>query len=38
MYTEANNMNILKPSVAVFSSLVFFLFAVVDTAAAATAV
>ena len=31
-------MNILKPNVAVFSSLLFFLFAVVDTAAAATGV
>ena len=31
-------MNILKPNLAVFSSLLFLLFAVVDTAAAATAV
>ena len=38
IYTEANSMNILKPNVAVFSSLVFFLFAVVDTVAAATGV
>jgi len=38
MYTENNNMNILKPNVAVFSSLVFFLFAVVDTVASATGV
>jgi hypothetical protein len=38
MYTENNNMNILKPNVAVFSSLLFLLFAVVDTAAAATGV
>ena len=38
MYTEANDMNILKPNVAVFSSLIFFLFAVVDTVAAATGV
>ena len=29
-------MNILKPNFAVFSSLLFLLFAVVDTAAAAT--
>ena len=36
IYTEANNMNILKPNLAVFSSLLFLLFAVVDTAAAAT--
>ena len=33
IYTEANNMNILKLNVAVFSSLIFLLFAVVDTAA-----
>ena len=38
IYTEANSMNILKPNVAVFSSLLFLLFAVVDTAAAATGV
>ena len=31
IYTEANSMNILKLNVAVFSSLIFFLFAVVDT-------
>ena len=31
MYTEANDMNILKPSVAFFSSLLFLLFGVVDT-------
>mgnify|MGYP001308898481 CR=1 FL=1 len=36
IYTEANNMNILKPNVAVFSSLLFLLFADVDAAAAAT--
>ena len=35
MYTEANRMNILKPNVTVFSSLLFLLFAV-ETAAAAT--
>ncbi|MCP4973905.1 MAG: hypothetical protein GY914_09605, partial [Prochlorococcus sp.] len=34
IYTEANNMNILKQNVVVFSSLLFLLFAVVDTAAA----
>ena len=33
IYTEANNMNILKLNVAVFSSLLFLLFAGVDTAA-----
>ena len=33
IYTEANNMNILKPNVAVFSSLIFLVFSVVDTAA-----
>ena len=38
IYTEANSMNILKPNLAVFSSLLFLLFAVVDTAAAATGV
>jgi|GEM_PF-3435385 len=38
IYTEANNMNILKLNVAVFSSLLFLLFADVDTAAAATGV
>ena len=37
-YTEANNINILQPNVEVFSSLLFLLFAVVDTAAAATGV
>ena len=35
IYTEANSMSILKPNLAVFSSLLFLLFAVVDTAAAA---
>ena len=35
IYTEANVMNILKPNVAVFSSLFFLLFADVDAAAAA---
>ena len=34
IYTEANNMNILKLNVAVFSSLLFLLFADVDTAVA----
>ena len=34
IYTEANDMSILKPNLAVFSSLLFLLFAVVDTAAA----
>ena len=33
MSTEANSMNILKPNVAVFSSLIFLVFSVVDTAA-----
>ena len=38
IYSAVNNMNILKLNVAVFSSLIFFLFAVVDTVAAATGV
>ena len=33
IYTEANNMNMLKPNLAVFSSLLLLLFVVVDLAA-----